>query len=177
VLDQARQHIPLASLNPEIAARTVTLLAPSKTFNIAGLACSAAVIPDPKLRKRFKQSIQGLMPDVNLLGFVAAEAAYRDGGNWRDQLVGYLAKNRDRLMQWAEGKKSVDLKLPEATYLAWLDFSAAGQSHPASWLLKEVGVALSEGADFGQEGFARMNFGCSHAQLERALQRLDEVVD
>ncbi|OOV88841.1 MalY/PatB family protein [Oceanospirillum linum] len=177
VLDKSRRHIPLASLNPEIAARTITLLAPSKTFNIAGLACSAAVIPDHKLRLDFKHSIQGFMPDVNLLGFVAAEAAYRNGAVWREQLVCYLAQNRNRLMRWAEGKQQVDLKFPEATYLAWLDLRATGQEKPAQWLLKETGVALSEGADFGLPGFARLNFGCSLAQLDRALERLDQILN
>ena len=177
VLDKSRRHIPLASLNPEIAARTITLLAPSKTFNIAGLACSAAVIPDHKLRRDFKRSIQGFMPDVNLLGFVAAEAAYRNGGAWREQLVSYLAQNRNHLMRWAEGKQQVDLKFPEATYLAWLDLRATGQEKPAQWLLKETGVALSEGCDFGLPGFARLNFGCSLAQLDRALERLDQMLN
>lgn len=177
VLDQkARRHIPLATLSEEIAARTVTLLAPSKTFNIAGLGCSAAVIPDSKLRSHFKRSVQGLMPGVNLLGFVAAEAAYREGAVWREQLVGYLAENRNHLMRWAEDKQQVRLKFPEATYLAWLDMRATGQEKPAQWLLKEAGVALSEGADFGLPGFARLNFGCSRGQLERALERIDQVL-
>ena len=177
VLDpKSRRHIPLASLNEDIASRTVTLLAPSKTFNIAGLGCSAAVIPDSKLRSHFKRSVQGLMPGVNLLGFVAAEAAYREGAVWREQLVGYLAENRNHLMRWAEGKQQVSLKFPEATYLAWLDMRATGQEKPAQWLLKEAGVAMSEGADFGLPGFARLNFGCSRGQLEQALERLDLVL-
>lgn len=176
VLDDSRRHIPLASLSPEIAARTITLLAPSKTFNIAGLACSAAVIPDSKLRSRFKKSVQGLMPEVNLLGFTAAEAAYRDGGPWRDQLVAYLAGNRNRLQTWTESKQQVALVWPEATYLGWLDLRATGQQKPAQWLLESAGVALSEGSDFGLPGFARLNFGCSREQLERALSRLDTVL-
>lgn len=176
VLDHSRRHIPLASLSPDMAARTITLLAPSKTFNIAGLACSAAVIPDAGLRSRFKRSIQGLMPEVNLLGFTAAEAAYRGGGPWRDQLVDYLAANRDRLTAWAAGKQQVTLIPAEATYLAWLDLRAAGVDKPARWLLQEAGVALSEGADFGLPGFARLNFGCPRTQLEAALDRLDTVL-
>lgn len=177
VLDKNRCHIPLAALGDEIAARTVTLLAPSKTFNIAGLACSAAVIPDTKLRSHFKRSIEGLMPGVNLLGFVAAEAAYRNGAEWRSELVNYLAANRDRLINWAAEKKQVAVSAPEATYLAWLDLRSTGEEKPAQWLLKEAGVALSEGLDFGRPGFARLNFGCSRHQLEQALERLDAVLN
>lgn len=176
VLDKRQRHIPLASLSEEIAARTVTLLAPSKTFNIAGLACSAAVIPDAKLRGQFKRSIEGLMPGVNLMGFVAAEAAYRHGAEWRAELLGYLKNNRDLIVNWAAGKDQVVFHPPEATYLAWLDLRAIGQGAPAQWLLQEMGVALSEGADFGLPGFARLNFGCSRSILESALQRLDKVL-
>ncbi len=177
VLDKNRRHIPLASLSDEIAARTVTLLAPSKTFNIAGLACSAAVIPDTKLRSHFKRSIEGLMPGVNLMGFVAAEAAYRNGAEWRSELVNYLTANRDLLVRWAENKEQVVMSQPEATYLAWLDLRATGQEKPALWLLQETGVALSEGADFGRPGFARLNFGCSRQLLEQVLERLDLVLN
>lgn len=176
VLDKTHRHIPLASLSDEIAARTVTLLAPTKTFNIAGLACSAAVIPDAKLRSHFKRSIEGMMPGVNLLGFVAAEAAYRDGAEWREELLHYLKANRDMIVQWATGKEQVAIKQPEATYLAWLDLRAIGQEKPAQWLLKETGVALSEGADFGLPGFARLNFGCRRELLDRVLKRLDKVL-
>lgn len=176
VLEAGLQHIPLASLSEDIAARTVTLLAPSKTFNIAGLACSAAVIPNAGLRARFKRAIEGFLPGVNLLGFVAAEAAYREGADWRNQLVSYLAANGDRVAQWAEAKHQVVMSRPEATYLAWLDLRATGQERPAQWLLQEAGVALSEGADFGLPGFARLNFGCSRDQLELALMRLDQVL-
>lgn len=176
VLDKARRHIPLASLSNEIAARTVTLLAPSKTFNIAGLACSAAVIPDSKLRSHFKRSIEGLMPGVNLLGFVAAEAAYREGHGWRSGLLDHLVSNRDLIIRWAEGKKQVNISAPEATYLAWLDLRSTGYEKPAQWLLQETGVALSEGSDFGLPGFARLNFGCSRQQLEQALARLNDAL-
>lgn len=169
-------HIPLASLNESIAARCITLLAPSKTFNIAGLACSAAVIADPLLRKQFKHSIQGFMPEVNILGFVAAEAAYRQGEPWLDALQDYLRGNRAILQAWASRKQNVQFVAPEATYLGWLDLRAYGIERPAQWLLKETGVALSEGSDFGCEGFVRLNFGCPKAQLLAALERLDQVL-
>lgn len=169
-------HIPMASLSDAIAARCITLLAPSKTFNIAGLACSAAVIPDPALRKQFKRAIQGFMPEVNILGFVAAEAAYRSGTPWLEALREYLRGNRQLLSQWASTKHKVGFIAPEATYLGWLDLRAYGLEKPAQWLLEQTGVALSEGSDFGCPGFARINFGCPKAQLQAALQRLDQVL-
>lgn len=169
-------HIPMASLNEQIADRCISLLAPSKTFNIAGLACSAAVISNPILRKQFKRSIQGFMPEVNILGFVAAEAAYREGEPWLDALREYLKENLTILTNWAKSKQQVKFTAPEATYLGWLDLRAYEIERPAQWLLQETGVALSEGSDFGCPGFARLNFGCPKAQLLAALARLDQVL-
>ena len=176
VLEPDLQHIPIASLSPEIAQQSITLLAPSKTFNIAGLGCSIAVIPNAGLREQFKQSIQGLMPGVNILGYVAAKAAYDDGGPWLEQLLDYLQQNRTILADWVAGHQRLSMTVPEATYLGWIDFRDYGQELPAKWLLKEAGVALSEGADFGLPGFARINFGCPAEQLRQALERLDRVL-
>lgn len=176
VLEPGLQHIPMASLSAAIAQQSITLLAPSKTFNIAGLGCSIAVIPNRELRKQFKQSIQGLMPGVNILGYVAAEAAYKKGGDWLVQLQDYLRQNRGILADWVAEHKRLSMSVPEATYLGWIDFRDYGQELPAKWLLKEVGVALSEGADFGLPGFARINFGCPSEQLRQALDRLDQAL-
>ncbi len=115
-------HIPLASLDKEIEQKTVTLVAPSKTFNIAGLACSAAIVPDPELRKRFEHGGRGLVHGVNLMGLVAAKAAYEEGQEWLDQLLRYLEANRDFLSRFvSERLPGVRMRSPEATYLGWLD--------------------------------------------------------
>jgi cysteine-S-conjugate beta-lyase len=170
------QHIPLASLSPEVAARTITLLAPSKTFNIAGLACSVAVIHDPELRKRFSNGSRGMVHGVNLLGQVAALAAYRDGHEWLDQLMVYLEGNRDWLDDFVHRElPGVRMARPEGTYLAWLDCRAAGLGDsPYKFFKDHARVAVSEGSAFGKggEGFVRLNFGCPRPMLVEALERM-----
>lgn len=175
ILDQDKHHIPIATLNPQIAARSITLIAPSKTFNIAGLACSAAIIPDPDLRRQFRSSIRGLLPEVNILGRTAAEAAYREGAPWLEQLLNYLRENRQLLIDWVRQQPSLNMASPEATYLGWIDYRAQERTLPARDLLKQTGVALSEGKDFGLPGFARINFGCPRDQLREALTRMENL--
>jgi cysteine-S-conjugate beta-lyase len=174
------EHVPTASLSPEIAARTVTLLAPSKTFNVAGLACSAAIIGDPELRRRFEGAGRGLSGWVNVMGLAAAEAAYRDGQEWLDQLLPYLQANRDLLVDFVRRElPGVSMAVPEGTYLAWLDFRAlALEGGPYRFLLEKARVALNDGEAFGPggSGFARLNFGCPRARLVGALERIREAL-
>jgi cysteine-S-conjugate beta-lyase len=174
------QHIPIAALSPELAARTITLMAPSKTFNIAGLFCSAAIIPDPELRRRFKAVAAGIVPHVNLMAFVAALAAYRDGGPWLAECLSYLEDNRDYLMRYvAEHLPGIRMSPMEGTYLAWLDCRDADISgKPSDFFLKHARVGLNDGAWFGDggEGFARLNFGCPRATLTEALDRMAEAL-
>lgn len=171
VLDPGLRHIPLAQFDPEFAHRTITLLAPSKTWNIAGLGCSFALIPDPVQRRRFCHEMRGLVPPVNLLGYTAAEAAYRDSGVWRDRLIEYLRGNRDLLQDWFAGSRRLKLTVPEATYLAWIDARAVDAENPLP-AFESLGVGLSDGRDFGFPGYLRFNFGCRRALVEEALQRL-----
>ncbi len=170
------QHIPIASLSPELAARTITLIAPSKTFNIAGLYCSAAIIPDPELRRRFKAAAAGIVPSVNLMAFTAALAAYRDGGPWLAACLRYLEDNRDYLMRFVEDRlPGISMSPMEGTYLAWLDCREAGiTGSPAKFFLERARVGLNDGAWFGDggEGFVRLNFGCPRATLAEALERM-----
>jgi cystathionine beta-lyase len=170
------RHIPLASLDPEIASRTITLVAPSKTFNLAGLQCSIAVIQNAELRKQFIAARKGLMPWVNLFGLVAAQAAYRDGQDWLDQLLVYLEGNRDYLDEIVRSElPGIDMYLPEGTYLAWLDCRNAGiEGSPYQFFLEKALVAFSDGATFGKggEGFIRLNFGCSRSLLTEVLERM-----
>ncbi len=170
------RHIPIAAINPEIAQHTITLMAPSKTFNIAGLEFSVAVIPDVELRKKYQQGRKGLVGFVNFFGMTAALAAYRDGQDWLDQLLVYLEGNRDYL--YATIRKEfpgVVMGKPEGTYLAWLDFRNTSISgNPYEFFLKQAKVALNDGVPFGKggEGFVRLNFGCPRSMLEEALERM-----
>ena len=174
ILDPSRKHRPLASLSPALAERTVTLWAPSKTFNIAGLSSACAVIPDPGLRRRFREAAAGLLPDVNVLGMTATQAAYAHGEPWRRELLTTLNANLQCLREHVARWPGVAMSPPEATYLAWLDLRDAGLgASPQRDLLETARVALSDGADFGCPGFARLNFGTPTSLLEQALERLD----
>lgn len=163
-------HIPFASLNDDAAERSVTLMAPSKTFNIAGLGYAFAVIANPKLRQRFKMAREALIPAPNLLALVAAEAAYKDGQVWHEELLTYLRGNRDYIRERIAGSK-IRMADHEATYLAWLDVRDYGLDDPHDFFVK-AGVGISDGASFGAPGFIRLNFGCSRAQLELAMSRI-----
>jgi cystathionine beta-lyase len=174
------RHTPLAmvlqSLMPELAERCITLMAPSKTFNVPGLGCSFAIVPSAERRKQMAKASEGIVPHWNALGIVAAEAAYRYGGDWLAALLQYLTANRDFLVDYTnEQLPGISTTVPQATYLAWLDCRSAGiAGNPYQFFLKQAGVALSDGIPFGPggEGFVRLNFGCPRAQLADALERM-----
>jgi len=177
-----QRHLPIAALAPEIAARTITLMAPSKSYNIAGLECSFAVIPDPELRQRFRAARAGLVPSANILGYEAALAAYRDGDAWLEALLGYLEANRDYLQAAVDAGAlpGVRMATPEGTYLAWLDCRGAGIFDQAGDFFIEHGrVALNDGAMFGEEGrgFVRLNFGCPRSLLEEIIRRMQAALN
>lgn len=177
LLDEGARHRPLAALFPELAKRTITLWAPSKTFNLAGLTSACAIIPDPALRRRFAEATKGFLPDGNVLGLVAAEAAYREGEPWRQALLDVLRSHRATLEARVVTWSGVSMSAPSSTYLAWLDMREAGLGDsPARTLLQQAGVALSEGAAFGCPGFVRLNFGTTASQLEAALSRMDTLL-
>lgn len=175
VLDPSRRHKPFASLSPELAARSITLMAPSKTFNIPGLYCAFAVIPDTRLRLAFRRAMEGIMPHVNTLGLVACEAAYRDCGDWHRALLGYLRGNARCVEQAVGQMPGLSMTPVEATYLAWLDVRELGLEQPHKFF-EEYGVGLSDGRDFGLPGYLRLNFGCSQSTLEEALARIARAV-
>jgi cystathionine beta-lyase len=175
-----RQHSPLAALDPEIARHTVTFMAPSKTFNLAGLFTSFAIIPDPALRKRFLLALSQTSGAINLMGWTAALAAYRDGQSWLQELLVYLQANRDYLAAFVR-QELPNLKMapPEATYLAWIDCRAAGLGEkPADFFLQQARLGLQDGTVYGTggAGFVRLNFGCRRALLEQALQRMQQAL-
>lgn len=171
VLDENLSHRPLAALSPTAARRTITLMAPSKTWNIPALYCAFAIIPDNKLRHRFNQAMRGIVPAPNVLGLVATEAAYREGDAWRQELLAYLRTNRDLVCEAIESMPGLRMTRPEATYLAWIDCREAGLDEPAAFF-EAAGVGLSDGSPFGMPGFVRLNFGCPRATLEAALERM-----
>jgi cystathionine beta-lyase len=169
-------HLPIASLSPEIAKRCITLMAPSKTFNIAGLYCGFAIIQNPSLRKRYQLTAQGIVPDVNLLGFTAALAAYKNGETWHKELMVYLNGNRNFFTDYVqEHLPMLSTTIPEGTFLAWLDCSATGIiGNQHEFFLNQAKVALNDGQRFGQGGndFVRLNFGCSRSTLTQALMQM-----
>ncbi len=179
ILDPALPHIPTALLSPEIATRTVTLMAPSKTYNIPGLGTSFAIIPDAMRRTRFIRATAGIVAEVNTLGFTACEAAYRDSEPWRQALLAYLRGNRDYLLDFvARELPGIKIEAPiEATYLAWLNVATLGLSDPIGHFEK-YGVGLSDGAFFGapKGRYVRINFGCTRATLVEALRRMKSAL-
>jgi len=179
---RGHRHVPLATLSPEIAARTITLLAPSKTFNIAGLSASVAVASDRSLRERFRKEFADSGWELpNIFGLVAMEAAYRRGGPWLEALLEYLEAGADLLVRGFEERlEPLRFYKPEGTYLGLVDGRGLGLSSPDwnKFLLRKAGVYLNDGAMFGTEteGFARLNFACPHSVLRDALGRLEKAL-
>ena len=170
-----RQHVAMATLSPEVEQRTITFLAPSKTFNLPGLKCAVAVVPNAVLRERLTAAASDLVPKINVLGHTAAVAAYREGDEWLQALLRYLEDNRDFLAREVPRQlPGVRMGLPDATYLAWLDCREAGLADPYTFFLEEARVALNDGKLFGPggEGFVRLNFGCPRALLADGLARM-----
>ncbi len=174
LLDEGLTHLPFAVLDAEFAQQTITLYAPSKTWNLPGLGCAFAVIPNPALRARFRREMAGLVPSVNLLGYIGAEAAYRDDSTWHADLIATLRINRQLLADAFAGSR-LRITFPEATYLAWIDARAIHATNPLP-IFEAHGVGLSDGADFGFPGWVRINFGCPTATLQQALDRLKPLL-
>ncbi len=175
VLDGGR-HVPIATLGGEVAASTITLMAPSKTFNVPGLNCAFAIIPNVDLRKPFKKAREGIVPGTNALGYAACLAAYRDGEPWRAALIDILRRNRDIVHRTVnEEIPGLSMDQVQATYLAWIDTTELGLSEPAKFF-EEAGVGLSDGADFLGPGYVRLNFGCPEKTLRKGLDRMKRAV-
>jgi len=177
---KGQRHIPIASLSEEIAQSTVTLISPTKTFNLAGLQCSFAIVQNKELRQKLCEAMRGLVMWVNLLGLNAALAAYRHGQEWLDQALAYLEGNRDYLFDYVQSQlPGVSMVKPEGTYLAWLDCRQAGlQGNPYEFFLNEGRLAFNDGLTFGKggEGFVRLNFACTREVLALALSRMKEAL-
>jgi cystathionine beta-lyase len=176
IMDASRSHIPIASLDAGVAEHTITLMAPSKTYNIPGLSCSLAVIPNLRLRRRFIRTMTGIVPHVNLLGFVAAQAAYTSGQPWLEAVLAYLRENLRMVCDAVKAMQGLHMAPVEATYLAWIDARALGVTNPSAFF-EDAGVGLSDGADFGVPGFVRLNFACARSLLAQALARMARAID
>jgi cystathionine beta-lyase len=172
LLDPDARHTPVATLGPEIARASISLYAVTKTYNIPGLSCAMAVIPDAELRARFRAAEAGLVPGVGPLAFAATRAALEDRGPWLPALLDYLRGNHARVLSVAGSR----MTKVEATYLAWLDVRDLGLARPGEYF-EAQGVGLSDGAAFGGPGFVRFNFACPRSILDQGLARLELALD
>jgi cysteine-S-conjugate beta-lyase len=180
LLFSGHPHTPIASLSPEISRKTVTVMAPSKTYNIAGLNCSFAIVQDKDMLHKFNKARQGLLGGVNLLGLVAADAAYRCGQEWLDQVLSYMESNRDFLYDYVRNElPGIIMEKPEGTYLAWLDCRGIDLPEaPQKFFLEMARVGLNDGAAFGPggEGHVRLNFACPRSILVEALEQMKKAL-
>ncbi len=183
LIQKPYRHIHIASLSDDMAARTVTLVAPSKTFNIAGLSTSVAIVQDDSLRRRFRGQLESVHVDQgNIFGTVALEAAYTNGADWLEELIEYVGGNMDYVIGFLkENLQQIKTWRSQSTYMLWLDMSGLGMSQAdlMHFLIFQAGLGLNDGMEFGKEGtgFVRLNVGTSRAVLQQAMQQLKEAVD
>jgi cysteine-S-conjugate beta-lyase len=180
LLFEGYQHHSMAALAPEIAARTITLMAPCKTFNLPTLGFGFAIAQNEEIMTRFKAPTEGILAHAGAMGFTAATAAYSQCQDYVDALMVYLEGNRNFLIRYVEEHfPQVSITRPEGTYLAWMDMRALNlPESPFKFFLEQAKVAFSDGAVFGEpgEGFLRVNFGCTRATLTEALERVRTAV-
>ncbi len=166
-------HVSALNLSERFADRLITLLSPSKTWNIAGLGYAYAVIPNDSVRRKFGAARGHTLSEINALSYYAAESAYRDGEPWRKELVSYLKQNRDTLVDFIRNRcPGLSIIPGEATYLAWIDASGLGVENPAQHFEKKAGLFLSDGAFFGWPKHIRFNFGCPRARMLEGLEKI-----
>lgn len=177
ILDAQQTHFSCLNLPRKFQERLVTLMAPSKTYNIAGLGYTFAVICDAELRRKFVAAKGCTVPEINLLAMAAAEAAYRDGEPWRQDLIAYLRNNRDTLADFV-GNEMPELVLHEhaATYLYWMDCSALNESQPVDFFAKQARIYLTDGRPFGSSNHVRFNFGCPQSQMMSGLEAMAKAI-
>ena len=179
---EGHKHIPMSSLSEDAYKKCITLVSPTKTFNIAGLSVSIAVIPDFELRSRFINTLNkngaGML---NIFGLTAAEAAYTSCEKWLEELLEYLQNNLNVLVEYFKNNiPQIKVIPPEATYLAWLDCSnlPVPANKLKEFFVNEAGVGLNDGVTFGEEGygFQRLNFACPRKVLLEGLERINKAV-
>ena len=175
VLHPTTTHIPTSVAAGKLQDQVITLMSPSKTFNLAGANASFAVIPDPDRRKRFADACLYTVPIVPTLSYTAAEAAYRFGWEWHEQLIEYLRGNLAVVKEAVKAAPGLWMDDTEATYLAWINTANLPVDDAFDYLLK-AGVGLSPGAQFGDPNYQRLNFACSRTQLKQGLQRMENAI-
>ncbi|MGB0258220.1 MAG: MalY/PatB family protein, partial [Coraliomargarita sp.] len=176
VFDDDAQHIVTATLSEQIAKRTVTLMAPSKTYNLPGLACAFSVIEDSKLRLQFQKTIRGIITEVNCFGYAGCEAAYNHGEPWRQALLAYLKSNYSLLFKFIkEQMPDITFRPMESTYLAWFDVSKLELDNSAKFF-EDHGVGLSDGVPFDGHQHVRLNFGCPQSRLLEGLEKMEAAL-
>ncbi len=176
ILQDKLKHIPFATLNEDAANRTITLMAASKTYNVAGLGFGFAIISNATIRKKFEKFILEKLPDVNLLGQVATEAAFKHGEQWRLEQIQYLKENHDYLLKEINAINGLSMLPLQATFLAWIDVSAL-QLKNSEAFFEKAGVGISPGIFFGDDRFIRLNFACSRSTLKEIISRIKHAVD
>ncbi|MGC9451308.1 MAG: MalY/PatB family protein [Oceanipulchritudo sp.] len=176
IIGEKARHHTILNVDPWAMDHSLTLMAPSKTYNVPGLSCSYIIIPDRSLRLRFQKASRGMITEINCLGYVGCEAAYRHGEPWRQELLRVLRGNYERAHAFIrERMPRIRMFPPEATYLAWMDVRDLHLDAPDRYF-EEHGVGLSNGALFGAPGFLRLNFGCPREMLDCALDRMAQAV-
>lgn len=183
IILNGNKHTPFARLGEDAASISVTCIAPSKTFNLAGLSTSAVIIPDKTLKARYEKILNGMhIGSGNIFGTIALEAAYRYGSDWLSELMTYIQENLKFLNNFTDNKLP-ELKIfqPEATYLVWIDFRKLGltQAELNNFLINEAGLGLNDGQKFGPggKGFQRMNIALPQKKLNEALLKLEKAMD
>lgn len=180
IIYSGHQHIPIASINDEIANRTITCLSPTKTFNLAGLQVSYAVVKKEEMRKQLEKAFhKNGIHMINTMGITALEAAYTHGHQWLQELVEYLETNVE-LLEYSFDNTEIQVIKPEGTYLVWLDFRALGMEHEdlKNWLITKAKVGLNDGLTYGEEGegFMRINIGAPRSQVTQAIHRIKHAI-
>jgi cystathionine beta-lyase len=181
LLLEDKKFYPIAKLSSEIAQNTITLIAPSKTFNVPGLFCGFAIIPNQELREEYAKVVSHLRIHVASLGLRAAQAAFSgECDDWLKELRCYLTGNRDFLVDYVtKNMPGVRVTIPQATYLAWLDFTQLKlEESPFEFFFETAKVALSDGAIYGEsgKGHVRLNFGTSRRLLKQGLDRMNRAL-
>ena len=174
IFEPGRKHLHLAQTNEYALNNSITLLSPTKTFNMQGLPCGAAIIPNPELRQEFRRNMRGIAAHIGVFAYTAAEAAYKYGEPWYQELMHYLGENRKLLKEEISKIEGLSLYGPEATYLAWIDCSKTGLDDPSDFFIN-AGVGVHRGEWFGDSQFVRLNFGCPRSRLEEALSRIKKA--
>lgn len=175
ILDEDKKHIPYLGISEHALNNSIILGAASKAFNVAGLACSWAVIANAQLRKAFKDEMHGIISEINPFGYTATLTALSQGDEWLGAMNDYLRSNRDYLLEEINSIKGMRMLPLESTFLAWIDVRELNLTDPCKFF-EAAGVGLSPGSNFNDANFLRLNFGCAKSVLEEAVKRIKKAL-